>query len=204
MDQQPYEDPMNTGSQLTRRVRAAGFVAMIVGAVDPLEGSVLILIGGGLVALGAFLARDERRLVVYWAVVFALIVVGVAAMWGLTAVGGIGGSSGRSMWWSVLLLPYLAGWMLATWGRGSPRWFSWLAMAVGLWYLAILAMIVLRGPARHGPGLAAPLVLAAVGLVTIAGSAVRLRRAHAATGIRQRDPRSVDPAPGGRRAERPR
>jgi len=167
---------MDTGSQWTRRFRAAGFVAMIVGAVDPLEGSILILIGSGLVALGAYLERDDRRLVVYWAVVFALITAGVAAMWGLTAVGGIGGASGRSMWWSVLLLPYLAGWMLATWGRGSPRWFSWLAAAVGLWYLAILAMIVLRGPALQGQGLAAPLVLAVIGLVTIAGSARCLRK----------------------------
>lgn len=166
---------MGIGSEWTRRFRTAGFIAMVVGAVDPLEGSVLILVGSGLVALGASLARDERRLVVYWALVFALVAAGVAAMWGLTAVGGFGGASGRSMWWGVLLLPYLAGWAMATWGRGSPRWFSWLAMVVGLWYLAILAMIVVRGPAREGTGLEAPLVLAVVGLVTIAGSAVRLR-----------------------------
>lgn len=168
---------MNVGSQWTRRVRAAGFIAMIAGAVDPLEGSVLILLGSGLVAFGVFLAREERHLVVYWTLVFALIAVGVAAMWGLTAVGGLGGSTGRSMWWSILLLPYLAGWTMATWGPGSRRWFSWLAVVVGLWYLTILAMIVVRGPVSHGPGLAAPLVLAAVGLVTIAGGAVRLRRA---------------------------
>jgi hypothetical protein len=166
---------MNGRDRWTRGSGVAGFIAMLVGAVDPLEGSVLIAVGSGLVALGAFLAHDERRLVVYRASVFVLIAAGVAAMWGLTAAGGFGGASGRSMWWGVLLLPYLAGWVMAVWGPGLPRWFSWLAMIVGLWYLAMPAMIFMRGAGRQGPGLAAPLILGAIGLVTLAGCVVRLR-----------------------------
>jgi hypothetical protein len=109
-------------------------------------------------------------------VVFILIAAGVAAMWGVSTVGGFGGSSGRSMWWGVLLLPYAAGWVMAVWGPGSPRWFSWLALVVGLWYLAIPTMMLLRGMERRGPGSAAPLVLGAVGIVTIAGCAIRLKK----------------------------
>ena len=166
---------MNGRDRWTRGLGVAGFIAMLVGAVDPLEGSVLIFVGSGLVALGAFLAHDARRLVVYRTSVFVLIAAGVGAMWGLTAAGGFGGASGRTMWWGVLLLPYLAGWFMTVWGSGSPPWFSWLAMMIGLWYLAMPAMIFIRGAGRQGPGLAAPLILGAIGLVTIAGCVVRLR-----------------------------
>ena len=73
----------------------------MVGTLDPLEGSLLILAG------------KDRGTVLYWACVFGLIAVGVGALFGLSAVGGIGGQAGHSMWWGVLLLPYLAGWLMA-------------------------------------------------------------------------------------------
>jgi hypothetical protein len=156
---------------------AAGFIAMIVGALDPLEGSVLIVLGSALVALALYLVRAERRLVSYWTTVFVLIAVGVAAMWGLSAVGGFGGRSGRSLWWGVLLLPYLAGWIMAVWGPGSPRWFSWLTMAIGLLWMALPTVgLVRRGTTGPGPLVWAGFALALLGLATVAGSAVRLRR----------------------------
>jgi len=31
----------------------------------------------------------------------------------LAVVGGIGGKSGHSMWWGVLILPYPVGWLMA-------------------------------------------------------------------------------------------
>ena len=34
-------------------------------------------------------------------------------MFALSAVGGIGGKSGHSIWWGLLLLPYPAGWLMA-------------------------------------------------------------------------------------------
>jgi len=34
-------------------------------------------------------------------------------MFALSAVGGIGGKSGHSMWWGVLVLPYPVGWLMA-------------------------------------------------------------------------------------------
>ena len=86
---------------------------MLLGTLDPMEGSVLILLGSGLVALGILLARRERRTVLYWAWAFILIGVGVGAMFALSAIGGIGGKSGHSMWWGVLILPYPVGWLMA-------------------------------------------------------------------------------------------
>ncbi len=34
------------------------------------------------------------------------------ALWGMSAIGGIGGSTGRSMWWALVLLPYPVGWVM--------------------------------------------------------------------------------------------
>ncbi|HEX7940135.1 MAG TPA: hypothetical protein VF483_14200 [Gemmatimonadaceae bacterium] len=87
-----------------------GLLAMVAGAVDPLEGSLLIVPGAGLVALGALLGRSRFRRSIYWS--FGLVSVGVAALWGLSAVGGIGGTSGRSLWWALILLPYPIGWVM--------------------------------------------------------------------------------------------
>lgn len=85
---------------------------MLIGALDPLEGSVVILAGSGLVALGTFFGQVRRQLLTYWISVFILIAVGVGAMFVLSAFGGIGGTSGHSMWWGVLILPYPVGWIM--------------------------------------------------------------------------------------------
>jgi hypothetical protein len=95
----------------SRILIGVGSLAMLVGAVDPLEGSLVILPGSGLVALGTFLS-DERRTLVYSIWTFALIAVGVGAMFVLSAFGGIGGQSGHSMWWGLLILPYPIGWVM--------------------------------------------------------------------------------------------
>lgn len=89
-----------------------GVIAMVVGVLDPLEGSVIILCGSGLVALGTWLRGQGRALAVYRTWLFGMIAFGVIAMFALSAVGGFGGPSGRSMWWGLLLLPYPIGWLL--------------------------------------------------------------------------------------------
>ncbi|MGD0707195.1 MAG: hypothetical protein ABSA51_01940 [Anaerolineaceae bacterium] len=103
---------MNTRSLWSRILVIAGGIAMLLGAIDPLEGSVVTLAGSALVLIGTFLGRVERRLLSYWIAVFVLMVVGVGAMFALTAIGGIGGDSGHSMWWGVLVLPYPVGWIM--------------------------------------------------------------------------------------------
>ena len=86
-----------------------GLLAMLVGAIDPLEGSFVILPGSGAVAIGAFLGRSQYRMLLSWA--FVLIATGVGAMVVLSAMGGIGGHSGRSIWWALFILPYPFGWI---------------------------------------------------------------------------------------------
>jgi hypothetical protein len=85
---------------------------MVVGALDPLEGSVLILAGSGLVALGSWLGGQARSIVVYRMWLFGMIAFGVIALFVLSAMGGFGGKTGRSMWWALVLLPYPIGWLL--------------------------------------------------------------------------------------------
>jgi hypothetical protein len=110
----------------SRILKVAGGIVLLVGTLDPMEGSVLILLGSGLVALGMHLGAKERRTVLYWTWVFILIAVGVGALFGLSAIGGIGGKSGHSMWWGLLILPYPAGWLMAVVGGvvGLVRFFT--------------------------------------------------------------------------------
>ena len=104
---------MNPRTLWARILVTLGGIAMLLGTVDPLEGSVLILPGSGLIALGTFIGKSQRSVIRYWLWVFGLIAVGVAAMFVLSAFGGIGGKSGHSMWWGVLMLPYPVGWLMA-------------------------------------------------------------------------------------------
>ena len=166
---------MNTRQLWSRILIVVGSIAMLVGAIDPMEGSIIILPGSGLVALGTFLGQSERRLITYRVWVFILVAIGVGAMWGLTWVGGFGGHSGRSMWWGALILPYLIGWSMGIWGPGSPRWLLVLGIVVGLWYQAIVVMILSPAVPRAitlGPGL---FVIMAIGVLTIGGCISRLR-----------------------------
>lgn len=108
----------------SRILVVVGLVAMCVGAVDPLEGSLIILPGTGMVALGARLGNSRHKSLLTWS--FVLVAVGVGLLWGLSALGGIGGESGRSMWWGLVLLPYPVGWVMGLIGairrlREAPK-----------------------------------------------------------------------------------
>jgi hypothetical protein len=87
-----------------------GLALMVIGAIDPLEGSVLIVAGSGLAVVGGFVAHDPQRMRQLLA--FTLVAIGVALLFGWSAVGGMGGRTGRSMWWTLTLLPYPVGWVL--------------------------------------------------------------------------------------------
>ena len=106
---------MNTSD--FRRVSGRGLVilggiGMLVGVADPLEGWVIIFAGSGLVTLGTFLGQAKRRLLWDWLLIFSLIAVGAGAMVGLSLAGGIGGRSGHSLWWGLLILPYPIAWIM--------------------------------------------------------------------------------------------
>jgi hypothetical protein len=117
---------MNSRMLWSRIFLTVGGIAMLMGTLDPLEGSLLILPGSGLVALSMYLAGKDSRTILYWVWAFILIAVGVGAMFALSTVGGIGGRSGHSMWWGILILPYPAGWLMALAGGlvGLVRFFK--------------------------------------------------------------------------------
>ena len=98
-------------SPWSRRLVIIGLVALAVGTLDPLEGSVVILAGIALMAFGARVGRSPERQAFYSAL--ALGAVGVGLLWAFSAVGGFGGNTGRSTWWALTLLPYPIGWFLA-------------------------------------------------------------------------------------------
>jgi len=102
---------MDTRARWSRILCIVGMVAMVIGCVDPLEGSVLIVPGTALVALAAFLGRSRHLVLACWA--FGLTAVGVGILFGLSAQGGVGGETGRSMWWMLVVLPYPVGAIMA-------------------------------------------------------------------------------------------
>jgi len=164
---------MKTRELWSKILTIVGGIAMLVGGLDPMEGSLLILPGSGLLAVGAYLGQMERCVIASRVWAFILVAIGVAALWGLSMAGGFGGASGRSNWWSLLLLPLLIGWNMTLWGPGSPRWLAWLGIGNGLWFLT-LAGLILKG---KGPqNLVFVGVIAAVGLVALAGCLYRLKK----------------------------
>ena len=76
---------------------------MLAGAIDPLEGSIVILAGSGVVLLGTFFSHAEKHFLVYRICVFILILTGIFALWVTSMLGGFGWSSGLSIWWGLLV-----------------------------------------------------------------------------------------------------
>ncbi|MDG1571409.1 hypothetical protein OZ410_03720 [Robiginitalea sp. M366] len=88
----------------------AGVVLVLLGTLDPLEGSLLIALGAGVLAWVTHSYQDPHAR--YYKMAAGLIGFGVAALWLLSALGGFGGKSTLANGWAVLLLPYPAGWLM--------------------------------------------------------------------------------------------
>jgi len=102
---------MKEKAKWTSVIYVIGIIALAIGILDPLEGSVVIAVGSTLVALSAFLTHDR-----YWKTFMAsliLIVIGVFFLFYLSSLGGFGGKSTLSWWWGMLILPYPIGWLIA-------------------------------------------------------------------------------------------
>jgi hypothetical protein len=101
---------MNDRAKWMRVMYFAGVVCLLVGTLDPMDGSVLIAAGSGLLALSTHLTHDRHRRI--FLVSFVLIATGVIFLFYLSSLGGFGGNSGLSWWWGLLILPYPVGWLL--------------------------------------------------------------------------------------------
>lgn len=148
-----------------------GGIATILGAIDPLEGSLLILPGSLLVMLAAIIGQEEKTVTRYRVWTFILIFIGVASMWGLSAVGGVGGSNGLPWWWALLIVPYIIGIPMALLGPGLPKWLHRLAILPGLWYLAITFFLLKKAELPKESEFVVITLLILVGVFIIVGCA---------------------------------
>ena len=159
-----------------------GHLLALLGAVDPLEGAVLVVAGFALVALHTWLGGAPRGLVAYRAGVAAMAAVGVAVLVFISSRGGLGGPAGVPVSWAWLILPYPAALVAGFSGPGGPPWVAWGGCAVGLGYLGIAAMLAWRPPPQVGDPADIAALLASLGLALLAACAARimLRRQAAA------------------------
>ena len=114
---------MPSRATYSRMFMILGLTAMILGAIDPLEGSMVILPGVAIGAVGALIGKSRFLPALCWSL--ALIGFGVAAMFVLSWLGGLGGSRGHSLWWGLLLLPYPIGWLLGILGSALALTEPW-------------------------------------------------------------------------------
>lgn len=87
-----------------------GVILFIIGTLDPMEGSILILIGS--IVFAAVSISTQKK---YWKTFTCaaiLIAFGVGCLFLLSALGGFGGNSSMSWWWGLTILPYPIGWVL--------------------------------------------------------------------------------------------
>lgn len=101
---------MQINKQWTRFVYILGIVSLLIGVLDPLEGSVLVVAGSAAVTFSAFINKDTYFKI--FLVSFIMIVFGVLFLFYLSSLGGFGGRSSLSWWWGLLIFPYPAGWLL--------------------------------------------------------------------------------------------
>lgn len=95
----------------TRFLFIVGIIALLAGVIDPLEGSLAIAGGSGLITLSMYMTRDRNRENYLFA--FLLIVFGVFFLFFFSSLGGFGDGAVLSWWWALLILPYPLGWLLA-------------------------------------------------------------------------------------------
>jgi hypothetical protein len=100
---------MKNKAKWTRIIYIVGVVALIIGAFDPLEGSVVIIAGSALLALSAYVTNDRHSKI--FTMSLLMIFIGVAFLFYFSSLGGFGGTSKLSWWWGLLILPFPIGWL---------------------------------------------------------------------------------------------
>jgi len=84
---------------------------MVISVLDPLDGAIVAFASAAMIAAGAQIGHSRFRVPLYWAV--GMIAGGLTIVIGLSTGGGVGGDTGRSIWWLLLALPYPVGWLMA-------------------------------------------------------------------------------------------
>ncbi|MDZ7604082.1 MAG: hypothetical protein U5K79_00515 [Cyclobacteriaceae bacterium] len=102
---------MKEKTKLTCILYIIGVVAMIIGALDPMEGSVIILGGNVLLVISLFMTDDCHKK--HFLITLIMIAIGVFFLFYLSSLGGFGGTSELSWWWGITILPYPIAWIFA-------------------------------------------------------------------------------------------
>ncbi len=97
----------NTNALWKKRWFTIGIVLFVLGTLDPLELSPILLLGGCLMARMKYLTKE-----VYWKqykIGAFLIAVGFISLHFFSYLGGFGPDN-LSWWWSIFTIPYPLGW----------------------------------------------------------------------------------------------
>jgi hypothetical protein len=86
-----------------------GVILLIIGMIDPLEGSVLIAAGSLLVTIYSYIVNDRFKR--YFMIGLLLIVFGILSMFYVSARGGIGEGDLPRIW-ILTIVPYPVGWLM--------------------------------------------------------------------------------------------
>jgi hypothetical protein len=91
-----------------RALRILAVALLLLGALDPMYGAVLIAAGSFLLAVQVRLSRDSRRRLYFTTAL--MILVGVFFLFYFSERGGL--VKGQLSGWWLLMLPYPVGWMI--------------------------------------------------------------------------------------------
>jgi len=96
-------------TKLIRILFIVGACALILGAIDPMEGSLAIAAGVILIASCTMLWKDSYRNIFLASAI--MILIGVFSLWFVSALGGF--DPKREWWWTAFIIPYPIGWLIA-------------------------------------------------------------------------------------------
>ncbi|OJW81105.1 MAG: hypothetical protein BGO69_03315 [Bacteroidetes bacterium 46-16] len=95
--------------KLLRYVYIISIIALLLGAADPMEGSIVIAAGAVLLALSAHFQKDRYSKIFIASAL--MIFFGVFNLWFVSSLGGF--DPKREWWWLVFIIPYPVGWIVS-------------------------------------------------------------------------------------------
>ena len=87
-----------------------GLFSLFLGSLDPLEGSILILMG--FIFISIFMKVTHNKFAKYFIFASSISGIGIFFMFYFSFLGGFFGNSTLNKWYLLLLLPYPLGWLL--------------------------------------------------------------------------------------------
>jgi hypothetical protein len=84
-----------------------GIALVLVGSLDPMEGSLVINVGSIVIAICTWIQNNRWK---WWSfAATTLITVGVVSLWTVSSFGGF--EPETEWWWLCAILPYPVGWL---------------------------------------------------------------------------------------------